>query len=145
MQVSHALAAGEWEPDDEDNDGRSHCLIRIDAGGLTDTETKIVRRWFGSAEPVRMDPWFEPLQNGRHRLWSTLDFFGNELIPIKGDALGYATPLNTEVLGPSWPQLFEMNVQDLDTVDWFDASDPVNVRFANALRTAARGEHPAPF
>ncbi|MUU73401.1 hypothetical protein [Pseudarthrobacter sp. GA104] len=92
-----------------------------------------------------MDPWFEPLQNGRHRLWSTLDFFGSELVPIKGDALGYATPLNTQELGENWHRLFKMNLQELDAVDWFDTSDPVNIRFADALRTAARGEHPARF
>lgn len=142
IQVSKALAAGEWEPDDEEDDGRNSCLIQIDAGELTGTETKIVRRWFGAAEPVRMDPWFEPLQNGRHRLWATLDFFGSELVPIKGDALGYATPLNTQELGENWHRLFKMNVRDLDAVDWFDTTDPVNIRFADALRTAARGEHP---
>lgn len=141
-QVSQALAAGNWEPDEDDN---GHGLVRIDTGNLTSTEQNIVQKWFSLDEPVRMDPWFEPLQNGRHRLWSTLDFFGNELIPIKSDALGYATPENTEVMGPKWPELFEMNIQDLAAVNWFDTTDPVNIRFAETLRTAARGEHPARF
>jgi hypothetical protein len=143
IQVSRALAAGRWEPDEED-DG-AHGLVRIDAEELSSTEKKIVQRWFGGAEPVRMDPWFEPLQNGRHRLWSTLNFFGSEPVPIKGDALGYATPADTEVLGQNWQQLFEMNIQDLAAVGWFDTTDPVNIRFAEALKTAARGEHPARF
>ncbi|WP_314192007.1 hypothetical protein [uncultured Arthrobacter sp.] len=139
-QVSQALATGGWE---QEEDQGSHGLVRIDAGGLTDTEKKIVRKWFSADESVRMDPWFEPLQNGRHRLWSTLDFFGSEPVPIKGDALGYANPADTEVLGQNWQQLFVMNVQDLAAVDWFDTTDPVNIRFANALRTAAGGHFPA--
>ncbi|MFC7849389.1 hypothetical protein ACFUTU_13035 [Arthrobacter sp. NPDC057388] len=141
-QVSQALAAGQWEPD-EDNSG--HSLVRIDAEELSNTEKNIVRKWFSVDEPVGMDPWFEPLQNGRHRLWSTLDFFGSEPVPIKGDAIGYANPADAEVLGANWQHLFAKNVEELEAVTWFDATDPVNVRFENALRTAARGEHPAPF
>ncbi|MDO5865207.1 MULTISPECIES: hypothetical protein [Paenarthrobacter] len=83
-QVSQALAAGEWE---KDEDQGSHGLVRIDAEELTGTEKKIVQKWFSMDEPVRMDPWFEPIQNGRHRLWSTLDFFGSDPVPIKGDAI----------------------------------------------------------
>lgn len=143
IQVSHTHAAGGWEHDEED-DG-AHGLVRINAEGLTAQEKKIVQKWFSMDEPVRMDPWFEPLQNGRHRLWSTLDFFGSEPVPIKGDALGYANPADTEVLGQNWQQLFVMNVQDLAAVDWFDTTDPVNIRFANALRTAAGGHFPASF
>jgi hypothetical protein len=109
MQVSRALAAGEWEwHEDESN----HGLVRIDAEELTGTEKKIVRKWFSADEPVRMDPWFEPLQNGRYRLRSTLDFFGSEPVPIKGDVVGYANPLDAEVLGKDWQQLFARNVDE---------------------------------
>lgn len=141
IKVSQALAASEWERDEEDEG--AHGLVRIDTEDLTAQEKKIVQKWFSMDEPVRMDPWFEPLQNGRHRLWSTLDFFGSEPVPIKGDALGYANPADTEVLGQNWQQLFVMNVQDLAAVDWFDTADPVNIRFTNALRTAAGGHFPA--
>ncbi|ERI36452.1 hypothetical protein M707_16260 [Arthrobacter sp. AK-YN10] len=139
-QVSQALAAGGWE---QEEDQGSHGLVRIDVEGLTTTEKKIVRKWFSSDEPVRMDPWFEPLQNGRHRLWSTLDFFGSEPVPIKGDAVGYANPADAEALGANWQQFFVKNVEELGTVDWFDTADPVNIRFANALRTAAEVQFPA--
>lgn len=142
IQVSRALAAGEWEPDEED--GRAYGLIRIDADELTRTEKKIVRAWFGAAQPVRVDPWFEPLQDGRHRLWATLEAFGTELVPIKGDAVGYANHLDTEMLGKDWPTFFEKNLEDLAAVTWFDAADPVNIRFADALKSAARGAFPAP-
>ena len=121
------------------------ALRELVPGILTSTEQKIVRKWFSVDEPVRMDPWCEPLQNGRHRLWSTLDFFGNEPVPIKGDAIGYANPADTGVLGANWQHLFVKNVEELEAVTWFDNADPVNVRFANALKAAAGGVHPAPF
>lgn len=142
IQVSQALASAEWESDDDDID---HGWVRIDAGDLTKTEKKIVQKWFSAAEPVRMDPWFEPLQNGRHRLWSTLDFFGSEPVPIKGDAIGYANPADAEVLGNDWQHFFVKNVEELHAVTWFDTADPVNIRFADALKTAARREFPAPL
>ncbi|MEZ5213876.1 MAG: hypothetical protein R2692_03370 [Microbacterium sp.] len=74
-----------------------------------------------SSEAVQFDPWFEPLTNGRHRLWATMPHFGAALIPIQGDALGYANPANAEVLGETWPDLYAMHVEELDSLEWFDA------------------------
>lgn len=49
---------------------------------LTKTEQHIVNFWFSAAEAVCVDPWFGPITNGRHRLWSTLAHFGDRLVPV---------------------------------------------------------------
>ncbi|WP_220085923.1 hypothetical protein, partial [Burkholderia multivorans] len=85
-----------------------------------------------------------PITNGRHRLRNTLTHFGDRLVPVASDALGYATPTNTEVLGEAWPELYRAHVDDLAAIEWFDLHDPMNSRFAHAIEQAARGEHPAP-
>lgn len=141
IEVSNALAAGDWEADqDEDHYGR----IAIRTTGLSKTENAVAQSWFKRSQSVRWDPWFWPLTDGRHRLWATMNEFGAELVPIAGDALGYADPENTAALGPDWPRLFARNVEQLRGVDWFATEDPVNERFTAALEQAARSEYPAP-
>ncbi|MFT3861147.1 hypothetical protein [Micropruina sp.] len=142
-RVGDALAEGEWtvDPDLEDRG-----LVEVDGypGGLTRTEQNIVSAWFRSSEAVRFDPWFEPLTNGRHRIWATMPHFGAALIPILGDALGYANPVDAEVLGEGWPSLYAANVEELDALEWFDTGDPLNASFKSSLVTAASGEFPSP-
>ena len=70
--------------------------------------------------------------------------FGAALIPIQGDALGYANPANAEVLGETWPDLYAMHVEELDSLEWFDTADPLNASFRTSLVTAASGEFPSP-
>jgi hypothetical protein len=47
-------------------------------------------------------------------------------------------------IGPSWPSLAAGNLQELDALAWFDASDPVNRTFRDAHNTAAGGSFPSP-
>lgn len=138
-QVSRALAAGEWELSDRDNYG----LVGIDVEELTDSEKNIMEEWFGACQSVCMDPWSASLTDGRHRLWSTLDFLGSEPVPIKGYAISHAIPVNADSPGTNWQSYFVEGGQALEAVSWFDAADPVNVRFAHALKTAASGQFPA--
>ncbi|MEZ5188377.1 hypothetical protein [Microbacterium lacticum] len=142
-QVGDSLAAGAWSVDPELED---RGLVELDSypGELTRTEQRIVSAWFRSSEAVQFDPWFEPLTNGRHRLWATMPHFGAALIPIQGDALGYANPANAEVLGETWPDLYAMHVEELDSLEWFDTADPLNASFRTSLVTAASGEFPSP-
>ncbi|MCS6576457.1 hypothetical protein NYS52_18165 [Curtobacterium flaccumfaciens pv. flaccumfaciens] len=111
---------------------------------LAPTEVKIVRAWFSNAEAVRVDPWWEQIENGRHRLWGTLPHFGARLIPVKGSAIGYANPLDAAAIGPTWPALAADNLQELDALNWFNQADPVNRTFRNALSAAAAGSFPSP-
>ncbi len=112
-------------------------------GNLTRTEQGIVVAWFKSSEAVRFDPWFEPLTNGRHRIWATTPHFGEALIPICGDALGYANPSDAEVLGEGWPALFATNVAQLEDLHWLDKDDPLNAAFRASLVAAAAGNFPS--
>ena len=141
-RVGDALAAGSWQVD-PDVEGRG--LVALDGypGDLTRTERAIVSAWFSSAEAVQFDPWFEPLTNGRHRLWATMPYFGAGLIPVRGDALGYVKPADAEVLGEGWADVYAVDVEELDGLDWFDAADPLNAAFREALVTAAAGEFPS--
>jgi hypothetical protein len=111
---------------------------------LRPTELKIVKTWFSIAEAVCVDPWWESVVNGRHRLWGTLPHYGNRLVPVKGSAVGYANASDAEAIGPSWPSLAADNLQELDALAWFDASDPVNRTFRDAHATAAGGSFPSP-
>lgn len=141
--VGDELAAGRWTID-EDDDTYYGMMTAPVPEPLTETERHIVTSWFSAGEAVCVDPWFEPITNGRHRLWNTLTHFGDRLVPVASDALGYATPTNTEVLGEAWPELYRAHVDDLAAIEWFDLHDPMNSRFAHAIDQAARGEHPAP-
>ncbi|MDK7750802.1 hypothetical protein QP572_10640 [Brevibacterium sp. UMB10442] len=141
--VGDELAAGRWTID-EDDDTYYGMVVASVPEPLTETERHIVTSWFSAGEAVCVDPWFEPITNGRHRLWNTLTHFGDRLVPVASDALGYATPTNTEVLGEAWPELYRAHVDDLAAIEWFDLHDPMNSRFAHAIDQAARGEHPAP-
>jgi len=141
--VGDELAAGRWTID-EDDDTYYGMVAAPVPEPLTQTERHIVTSWFSAGEAVCVDPWFEPITNGRHRLWNTLTHFGDRLVPVASDALGYATPTNTEVLGEAWPELYRAHVDDLAAIEWFDLHDPMNSRFAHAIDQAARGEHPAP-
>lgn len=74
-QVGDALAAGTWTVDPEFED-RGFVELDRYPGELTRTEQHIVSAWFRSSEAVQFDPWFEPLTNGRHRLWATMSHLG---------------------------------------------------------------------
>jgi hypothetical protein len=140
--VGDRLANQGWvvDPDFPDNGNVTLAL----ATPLQPTELHIVRAWFSGAEAVRVDPWWEPIENGRHRLWATLPHFGDRLIPIKGSAVQYANPDDAAAIGSVWPSLAAGNLQDLNGVTWFNRVDPVNRTFRDALSTAANGRFPSP-
>ncbi|WP_433673885.1 hypothetical protein [Microbacterium gorillae] len=142
-RVGDALAAGNWDTD-EGYPGQGFVTVDGYPGDLTSTEQEIVSGWFGIAEPVRFDPWFEPLTSGRHRLWGTMPHFGTRLVPIKSDVLDYVTPESVPLLGKDWHQMYVANVEELDSLPWFDARDPLNVAFRSALVTAASRQFPSP-
>lgn len=141
-QVGDALAAGSWSVDPEFND-RGFVALHGYPGDLTETEQGIVSAWFRSSEAVEFDPWFEPLTNGRHRLWGTMPHFGSALIPIRGSALGYANAADVEALGDDWPSLYANDIEELDALDWFEVEDPLNASFRECLVAAASGEFPS--
>lgn len=116
--VGDELAAGRWTID-EDDDTYYGMVAAPVPEPLTETERHIVTSWFSAGEAVCVDP-------------------------VASDALEYATPTNTEVLGEAWPELYRAHVDDLAAIEWFDLHDPMNSRFAHAIDQAARGEHPAP-
>lgn len=142
VSVSESLAAGEWHADEDLGPGERGA-VNVELGSLTLTEKAIVQSWFSLSEEVCVDPWFEPLVNGRHRLWATLDYFGESLVPIAGDALGYANPESVAALGKTWAGSFVKHVEELRSVEWFQRSDPVNQRFVASLETAADGQIPS--
>lgn len=140
-RVGDALAAGRWSVESEEE--RYGVVDIADyPGDLTPVEQAIVVSWFKRSECVRADPWHEPPANGRHRLWATLPYFGDALVPLCSDALGYAVPREVKVLGENWPMAFGGVLANLDHIDWFDVDDPLNARFHAALVTAADGEFP---
>ncbi|MBP2411764.1 hypothetical protein JOF48_000563 [Arthrobacter stackebrandtii] len=141
-QVGEAIAAGEWMVDPE-MDGYGLVQVQDDLSDLTKTERHIIKKWFSASQAVRFDPWFVPLTDGRHRLWATLPYFGSSLVPICGDALDYATPGNAEALGSGRAYLFSESLGQLDSVTWFDLSDPANQRFRAGLVEAAEGGFPS--
>lgn len=142
-QVGDALAAGSWSVDPELDD---HGLVALPGypGDLTQTEQDIISAWFRSSEAVEFDPWFEPLTNGRHRLWGTMSHFGAASIPIRGSALRHANSADAEVLGDGWPGLYANDIEELAALDWFDTRDPLNASFRASLVTAASGAFPSP-
>lgn len=142
--VGDELAAGRWTIDEDDDTYYGTVAVPVPEP-LTETERHIVISWFSAAEAVRVDPWFESITNGRHRLWNTRAHFGDRLVPVAGDALGYATPSDTPALGNAWHELYREHLSKLAAIEWFDRHDPMNSRFASALEQAARGEHPAPL
>lgn len=143
--MGDALAAGAWIVD-PDHDQPTRGTITVDAPrcGLTETEFHIVESWFSAGEAVNTDPWFEPIGNGRHRLWSTLPHYSRALVPIQGEALLYANPVDTDWDRAGWLDLFREHVDQLRGVAWFDTSDKLNARFVEALRSAACGDFPQP-
>lgn len=132
-----------WIVDEDDETYYGTVTIRLPEP-LTETEQRIVKSWFSAAEAVRLDPWFDSITNGRHRLWNTLDHFADRLVPVAGDALGYATPPDIQALGDNWHLSYRNHVRELGEVEWFDRHDQMNSRFITALEQAARGEIPAP-
>ncbi|QIM17595.1 hypothetical protein G7066_00685 [Leucobacter coleopterorum] len=139
--VGDALANGGWETDDE-NDLYGFVNIDRDSSSLTATELKIISSWFRHAEAVRVDPWFDSLTNGRHRLWATLPHFAERQVPICSDALSYANPSDAEVLSATWPSLYVTDLEQLAALEWFDDTDPLNRAFVSSVRTAATGVFP---
>lgn len=142
-QVGEALASGAWTTDDESG---ACGFVTIDEcpGDLTLTEKKIVGSWFRCSEAVEVDPWFDQLFNGRHRLWATAQHFGVGLVPICGNELGYANAADMAAAGSSWPENYAKCVEELDALDWFNGADPLNASFRRSLVTAASGQFPSP-
>ena len=141
--VGDVLASGQWTPQSSSG---IYADVGVAAypGQLTAVERKIVGAWFSAAEPVRVDPWWDELSNGRHRLWQTLPFFGDSLVPILGDALGYADAANTAQMGPNWPKTYSGQLLELDASAAFDSTDPMNVVFRRSMEEAAAGRLPSP-
>lgn len=141
--AGNALASGSWTPH-----GGGSTYADVDVEGypdaLTQTEQKIVLAWFNYAEAVRVDPWWNQLENGRHRLWRTLPYFGDALVPICGSALGYANAPTAAELGPSWPQEFSEHLDELNASAAFDLADPLNMIFRQSMEEAAAGRFPSP-
>lgn len=142
-EVGDALAAGAWTVE-EDSESIGYVVIDGHPNGLSETEQIIITSWFRSYDAVRVDPWFDQLTNGRHRLWSTIPHFGHKSVPLCGDALGYANADDVPVLGAAWSNLFEENLRDLDALTWFEETDPLNVRFRQSIAAAAAGKIPSP-
>ena len=140
--VGDAVAAGAWTPEA----GTTYGIVKVAGypGDLTATEQRIVEAWFSYGEPVRVDPWWDQLENGRHRLWRTLPFFGDDLVPICGSALGYADPANAAAMGPSWPDTYAGQLGELDASSAFDATDPMNATFRRSMEEASAGRFPNP-
>lgn len=143
VSVSRALAAGRWRAlDDEDEDDWGEVTIVSEP--LNTEERGIVDAWFGNAEPVQVDPWLPWINNGRHRLWHTLDHFGTELVPICGMALEYANEADISYLGSDWSSSFAEDLTKLQEIRWFDGTDGLNRRFLDSMTTAAHGGIPEP-
>ncbi|WP_123940651.1 MULTISPECIES: hypothetical protein [unclassified Frondihabitans] len=141
-EVGEALARGAWIPNPDDP-RYGDVQVTQYPGVLTPEEQNIVTAWFKHSEAVRVDPWWDQLVNGRHRLWSTLPFFESALVPVCGDALGYADPINAAELGSDWAYSYrEMQLPELDALPWFDRTDAVNATFRDAMHTAASGQFP---
>lgn len=98
--VGEHLAAGEWTTD---NHAPEVGVVELNDAtlSLSATEFHIVRTWFSDAdaEAVRVDPWWEPIENGRHRLCSTLPLFGELLVPVQGGELHYANAETANAIG----------------------------------------------
>lgn len=138
-----SLPRGRWTID-EDDDTYYGMVTAPVLEPLTRTERHIVTSRFSAAEAVCVDPWFRA-----HHQWAApslehVDALWRSVGSVAGDALGYATPTNTEVLGEAWPELYRAHVDELAAIEWFDLHDPMNSRFAHAIGQASRGEHPAP-
>ena len=141
--VGDALAAGAWTTE-PGNIMYGDVHLSEYPGDLTRTEQKIISAWFSYAEAVRVDPWWDQLENGRHRLWRTLPFFNDALVPIRGSALGYANAGDAAEIGPSWSRMFSTQLDELDASDSFDASDPLNMVFRRSMVEASAGRFPSP-
>lgn len=139
--VGDALATGSWRRLEDQAD-----LAVVSAHSypkrLSPSENEIVASWFAPGEAVLVDPWFTPITNGRHRLWSTLPHFAGAPVPVSGDVLGYANAETIPLLGANWARSFARHLEALNSLAWFDVGDPVNVRFKRSLQTAALGGFP---
>ena len=133
--VGDALAARAWAADPADP---TVGLVKTKAAHLTDTEHEIATSWFHSSELVQVDPWFKPIQGGRHRLWSTFPHFRGRLVPMHASSMAWPD------LTTFKPEIFRANVDELDSLAWFDVQDPLNARFRESLVLAAAGVHPPP-
>lgn len=143
--VGDYLAAGAWTPHTYDEDEvPDHGTVTIPTPDrLTATEREIVEAWFSHGESVMVDPLWEPLMNGRHRLWATMPHFNGALVPITSEALQYTDPRSIQALGEGRHELYVDHATQLRECRWFDTADPLNNRFLAAVEAAARGESPA--
>ncbi len=142
--MGNALAAGAWQGDESGDTSSAGMISATGLTRLTETERHIVHAWFSGGEAVQVDPWWDTITNGRHRLWLTRQYFHGQPVPIRGDALGYANPADAQELGERWSRTFVDNVRELDLCEWFDSGDPVNVRFHASLVEASEGRFPSP-
>jgi hypothetical protein len=130
--VSRVLAAGRWQPS-SDETGE----VVIVAPPFGHNEPTMLRQWFAYPDEVRFDPWIGQVCSGRHRLWGTLPYFGNRLVPVQSNVLTTAVDF-----GPDQAEQYQESLERLQKLSWFDASDPVNQRFVASLKIAAEGRTP---
>lgn len=89
-----------------------------------------------------MDPWSDGWSDGRHRSWHTAQANPGIALPVRGDSIGFANPYDIPHLGTNWEKMFQHDLERLNSLEWFDRSDPLNAQFVQSLQIAAAGKVP---
>lgn len=92
--VSLALADGSYDESQLLDDAVSVSISAPD-GGLTLSETRILKSWFTFAEAPRGDLWVNDLVNGRHRLWNVWKHAPSAILPIRSGVLDYTDDVDS--------------------------------------------------
>lgn len=137
--VADAIAAGKYSVDPQHGD---IGVVRVPDTGLGVTETKIVHAWFRSSGSVTSDPWIDEWSDGRHRTWYTAQENPGLALPIQGGSIRFANSYDIPHLGANWEKMFQEDLRRLNSLKWFDRSDPLNAQFVQSLEIAAAGKVP---
>lgn len=138
--VGDELARKNWSFE-SGNEGYYGSVNVVLPEELTSKESEVLISWFSVGSSIRVDPWSSSLIDGRHRLWSTLDHFGESLVPVGSEALMLVYPGSDAGERVKFSKGFRDHVCELAKIDWFDRCDPLNIRFFEALRRASKGEN----
>lgn len=140
--VGDALARGDWSPEDNPGFERYAADIEVDLSEfhLAPHELKHVRGWFNGGNHPNVDPMDPALiMTGRTPLFLAVPHFGNELIPLQSNDMTHLDRDNVKMFVPT----AKSNLEQLESLTWFDRQDPVNKRYILALEEAASGYMPA--
>lgn len=142
--VSAALAAHDWtpDPDVDQSIAPARAVVQIQDHSLSALEHNILQSWFAGFNTVSANPWWQPIHAGRRRLWNTLPYLQDVLVPIHGEQLYYANEEHRVLEPLDWAKGFQQNLNALHAVTWFTRRDPVNTRYVDAMTTAASNEIP---